>query len=419
MQHMLNILTNKKLIPIYLLTLINFLGFTMLIPIYLTILDRFDLPVIWYGVLLSSYSVAQFFASPIIGKFSDKYGRKKLLFITQLGTTVSWVFFALSFFINPAWKFIFPIPLGFIIVLLSRILDGITGGNVSVAAAYLADETKPEERDMAYGIAGGIIGLSIIVGPLLGAVTSWSSYSYVGTSIFGVVISTIALVLIKLQVVDNLAIRNPNVQFENVLKELFIIKHIKKFIGLNKQLKNVYLLNIIFALIFASFSTLIAPYVEDTFNFNNLQIGYYFLALGIAIIIFQIYFVPKYAEELGEYKTIYAGLILISIGFTYTALTSTISLLYQVSFITMLGLTLCLSVFKMIYSKAVPKEFVGEILGVEESIMAFFTAFTPFFITILYYNIGENVFFYLSLLILLAIVVNLLLHRKDKIELEK
>lgn len=146
----------KKLIPIYLLTLVNTFGFSILFPILPYILDDFNVGPFYYGVLLSVYSIFQFFACPFFGHISDIVGRKKIILLTQGGTFISRIIFSVALLVPPEYA-IYGYSEALLLMLLARIFDGITGGNQVIANAYVADVTTPEERRSQYATIGVII----------------------------------------------------------------------------------------------------------------------------------------------------------------------------------------------------------------------------------------------------------------------
>src|ERR1700704_470980 len=127
---------------------------------------------IMFGFLVAVFPVMQFFATPILGQLSDRYGRKPVLALSLAGTSLGYLLFATGIVFKN-------IPLLF----LARALDGITGGNLSVAQASIADVTKPEDRTKNFGLIGAALCGGFIVGPFLGgvladrSVLSWFSAS--------------------------------------------------------------------------------------------------------------------------------------------------------------------------------------------------------------------------------------------------
>ncbi len=125
---------NRKTFPIVLLSLVNGIGFTLLIPVLPFIVRDLGYSAAVFGLLMAVYPMSQFFAAPLLGTLSDYYGRRPILLVSQAGTLLSWIIFAAAYFTTGS---IWPL----LIIAFSRVIDGLTGGNQSVANAYLADVT--------------------------------------------------------------------------------------------------------------------------------------------------------------------------------------------------------------------------------------------------------------------------------------
>ena len=148
--------TNKNLWILVLVCVINSLGFGIIVPVLYTYGKMFGLTGLTLGVLTASFSIAQFFATPILGSLSDKWGRKPLLVISLAGTCFSFLLFAEA---RILW-----------ILFAARILDGLTGGNVSVAQAMVADTATPKNRAKRFGILGSSLAFGFVIGPFIGGV---------------------------------------------------------------------------------------------------------------------------------------------------------------------------------------------------------------------------------------------------------
>lgn len=161
----------------------NAISFTILIPILYLYGREFGLTDFQTSLLFAVYAAAQFFATPVIGKLSDRYGRKPLLVISLLGTVIA---NALAFFagtVNIAGLLFF-----------ARFFDGITGGNVAVVQAVIADITLPENRAKSFGLFGAVtFGLGFTMGPALSLLTQ--RYSLGAGFLASSVIAAIALTL--------------------------------------------------------------------------------------------------------------------------------------------------------------------------------------------------------------------------------
>jgi DHA1 family tetracycline resistance protein-like MFS transporter len=148
---------DRRLITILLIVLVQMLGAAMILPILPLFAQReFDLSPQVIALLSTSFFAAQFLAGPYLGRLSDKYGRVPILIVSQIGTVISFVMLALA----PSAAFLF----------LARILDGITGGNIIVAQAYITDITPRERRTEALGYIFAVFGLGFVIGPALGSI---------------------------------------------------------------------------------------------------------------------------------------------------------------------------------------------------------------------------------------------------------
>lgn len=148
---------NRNLLIISLIILVNMLGYGIIIPILYSYSKRFGLSDFENGLLFASYSVCQFISTPIIGRLSDKYGRRSMLLLSISGTVAS--FFIMAFAPNAIFLFI------------ARAVDGLTAGNIPVAYAVISDSTKPEDRAKAFGFLGSAFNFGFVFGPAVAALT--------------------------------------------------------------------------------------------------------------------------------------------------------------------------------------------------------------------------------------------------------
>ena len=138
--------------------LLDVVGFGLIIPVLPALVGEFTTSAqsqaLWYGVLAGAYGLAQFFAAPLLGALSDRYGRRRVLLISQLGWGLDFLLIALA---PNLW-----------VIFIARLLGGITGAGFTVASAYVADVTEPEKRTQGMGMIGAMFGVGFIVGPMLG-----------------------------------------------------------------------------------------------------------------------------------------------------------------------------------------------------------------------------------------------------------
>lgn len=148
---------NRNVLIVGLIAMVNMLGYGIVIPILYAYSVKFGLSDFQNGLLFAMFSICQFISTPIIGRLSDKYGRRPLLLFSIMGTALS--FFLMAFAPNAIFLF------------LARALDGITAGNIPVAFAVISDSTKVEERAKAFGMIGAAFSFGFVFGPAISALT--------------------------------------------------------------------------------------------------------------------------------------------------------------------------------------------------------------------------------------------------------
>lgn len=146
--------SRSPLVIIFITIFIDLVGFGLVIPILPLYAEQFGASEFTVGLLLSIYSVMQFIFAPLLGRLSDRVGRRPVLFFSLIGTSIGFLVMGLA---NTLW-----------LLFVARIIDGITGGNISTAQAYIADVTPPDQRSRGMGLIGAAFGLGFIVGPALG-----------------------------------------------------------------------------------------------------------------------------------------------------------------------------------------------------------------------------------------------------------
>jgi multidrug resistance protein len=140
------------------IAVINSMGFGIIIPLLYPYGKKFGVNEQTIGLLTAAFSIAQFFATPVLGSLSDRFGRRPILILSLIGTAASFVLFGLA---NSVFM-----------LFAARILDGLTGGNISVAQAMISDISSPKERAKNFGILGSAFGFGFVIGPAIGGLLS-------------------------------------------------------------------------------------------------------------------------------------------------------------------------------------------------------------------------------------------------------
>src|SRR5437588_9092773 len=146
----------RPLFIIFLTIFVNLIGFGIIIPLLPFYVQTFGASPAVVGLLFAVFSISQLVAAPALGDISDHHGRRPVLVFSLAGTVASFVMLAVAHSIT--------------MLFLARIVDGLSGGNISTARAYVADITEPKDRAKAYGLIGAAFGLGFIMGPALSGV---------------------------------------------------------------------------------------------------------------------------------------------------------------------------------------------------------------------------------------------------------
>lgn len=269
---------SKRLIFIVgLISFLNALTLGAIIPVIYTYASSFDLNDASIGVLFATFSLAQFFATPVIGRLSDKYGRKPLLVISLSGTFVASLIQA---FATSGWM-----------LFLGRFLDGITGGNNSVAQAVIVDSVEEKDKPFGFAVFGAGFGLGFLVGPVISLFISkiGNSYVFLFSALLALVTTLIALFVLP---ETNLNRETKPLNFVEVLF-LEIFRAMKMPI-----IRDILLINFITALSTAIFQIAFQPYITVNFGYGQDHISYVLILNGVISIAF-LGFVKRLSDKFG------------------------------------------------------------------------------------------------------------------------
>lgn len=389
----------RKLTPILLLTFVNVIGFTLLIPVLPEVLEKITGggSGVLYGALLSAYAFSQFLAAPVLGSLSDRYGRRPILLLSQLGTTLSWVIFGAAFFIpmELTWG---SVNIALLVITFSRVIDGLTGGNISVAQAWLSDKTTAEEKTKAFGLIGATFGVGFMVGPALGGFSVSTSIHFLGTALFAFSLSLVTLGIMYWGLPESLPKKKRHKSVEKSLVDHLKFGEKFKLFRKHPIIANLLEVRVIYSVAFVGFTTSIILLAERTYDLSSIQIGLLMTVIGLFSIFNQAVIVPWLDKRWRPLKIFFAGLLIsgISLGL-HTALpllfgteltTTALTAFLILSFPSNLGFSMAMTTFRTIISKNTPEHKQGQAMGLDGSISAFGEGVTPLFAGLLYDGMG-------------------------------
>ncbi len=280
---------NKQLLTLLLVVFIDMVGFGIVIPILPLLITKNGGSAILVGAIIAAFSLFQFIFAPILGRLSDKYGRKPVLILSSFLNSASYL---LIFIYPQIW-----------VLFAARMLAGVGSSNISVAQAYIADSSSTHERTKVFGMMGAVFGLGFIVGPLLGGIVS-AQYSISAAFIIPAVLSFINAILIFFILPESNNALQKHIKIEifnwKVTREVMRPKNIAFLMLL------FFSLNFALALIIATFSLLGA----HKFGWNSAQNGMYFGLFGISSFVTQMFLIRLLLKRISEIQMIKIGLVL-------------------------------------------------------------------------------------------------------------
>ena len=344
-------LRGSPLVPIFLIIFIDLVGFGIIIPILPLYAESFSASPAMIGILLASYSLMQLVATPYLGALSDRYGRRPVLLISQVGTVLSFILLGLA---NS-------LPLLF----AARILDGISGGNISTAQAYISDVTEERSRAKAFGLIGAAFGIGFITGPALGGFLGRNG-NYAAPAFAAAVISFIALILTFVMLPES---RTPAMRAEVRKPRIIDVAGFREALGMG-QLGVLLLVFFVFNFAQASFQSMFALFALNRLNFGAQETGYVLAYVGVLAVILQGGAIGPIVKRFGERTTTRAGLLLASFGLAASAWAPTWPLLLAALAPLSVGLSIATPSLNSLLTKESPNGATGRILGLSQSVAA-------------------------------------------------
>jgi len=304
-------LRKSPLLPIFLIVSVDVLGLTIILPLLPFYAEKYGASPAVVGLLVSTYALCQLISGPMLGRWSDHVGRRPLLLVSQLGTFIGFLILAYA---NALW-----------LIFLSRVIDGLTAGNLSLAQAYISDVTKPEDRAKSFALIGIAFGMGFLIGPAISGFLVQYSYQYP-------IFAAAALSATSILATYFLLPSGAPTAGDPLTPRKFTVLDWGNYLRYFRQPGLAPLLwqFLAFALTFSMFMSGFPLFAERRFNWHNhpfgpKEVGYVYAYLGLLGVILQGGLIGRLVKIFGEPNLVRAGFFcgmagLAALGFTYGVL---------------------------------------------------------------------------------------------------
>jgi len=300
----------RRFAVIFFTVLIDLIGFGIVLPILPFYAQRFGAAGLGYGGVIGVFSLMQFVATALLGKLSDRIGRRPVLLTTMLVNAVGYTLFA---FAGSYW-----------VLFLSRVVSGFAGGNISAAQAYMADITTPAERSRGMGVVGAAFGIGFSIGPAIGGFAA-----HFGTAAPGLV----AVALSLANFVSAYLILPESLKPEHrVKRRLFDLAHIGEAID-RPRLRPLMIVWALVPLAFAGYTVALPLRAAAVLCWRERELAILFTLIGVTAASVQGYFFGRIVRRLGERTLVIAGTFGMALTIAIVPFVSSSALLYAWTFV--------------------------------------------------------------------------------------
>ncbi|MBP1910167.1 MFS transporter [Methanolobus bombayensis] len=374
-------------ISVYPLLMVNFIGtmgISLVLPFLIFLVERFGGNALIYGILSSMYPFFQLIGSPLLGKWSDTYGRKKVLFVSQAGTLFSWILFFIALFVpiiilvnvnsGPLGTFMLTVPL--LILFIARALDGLTGGNVAVANAYIADISTDNDRSKNFGKLSVSTNLGFIVGPALAGILSVTVYGEALPVLAAILIALAGTLMVAFYIPETRNYRTDTGQVDSNSHPIAVNnsgEDHKRGLRYVWNMGNLRLMFIIYFLIFLGFSTFYTSFpvhAADYLQWSIAELGFFFSFLSIVLVIVEGPVLSYVSKRSRDSTMIIGGSFILGLNFVVLAFGGTF-FTYVAAVLLALGNGLMWPSIQSMLARLAGKDDQGLVQGISGSVTSF------------------------------------------------
>jgi DHA1 family tetracycline resistance protein-like MFS transporter len=331
-----------RLLPILGITFIDILGFSILIPLLPFFVKKFGAPDIVVGWVFATYSLCQLVAGPLWGNWSDRIGRKMVLIVSQIGSTIAWTM--LAFAPTIPW------------VLLSRALEGLSGGNIGVTQAYVGDLVEPKRRGEAFAYVGAAFSAGFVFGPATGG---WLTerYGFAVPFFVAAALQVLTLLLTIFMLPESRGKAPAEAQSTAGVGDIF------RSLA-DRTIAPVLWLRLVYTLGMYGWFSSLALILHAQLGWDVAQTSYVFATFGILQVILQLTVVGRVVDALGNRVATNLGLALCVLAFALIPFATSFPVAVVLLVLFGMGLSIENSAFPALASDVAPDDRRGTVLGV-------------------------------------------------------
>ena len=358
------------ILPIFLIVLVDVFGMTLVLPLLAPYAEHYKATALAATMLVSVYAACQLVSGPLLGQISDRIGRKPLLLLSQAGTLIGFIVLARA---TTLW-----------VIYLSRIIDGATAGNLSLAQAYISDNTEPKNRTKAFAMIGIAFGVGFLIGPSLTGFLADNGKHLARPIRLAAFMSLLSIVCTATLLhggpprhSKRSETAGPGGKRLSLLNWSSYLQYFRR-----PALGPILLEMLCFLFAFSLFTSGFALFAEKRFTwhghpFTTTQIGYVFGFVGFLGILLQGGLVARLANRFGEAKLAKAGFVSLAIGYLGLGLASTIPELLIVATISSFGTGVLRPALTSLITQRTGRHEQGVVLGLNQSLMSISAIFAP------------------------------------------
>ena len=370
-----------------LITFIGTLGFSIVLPFLVFLVTDLGGNAIIYGIISAAYPAFQLIGAPMLGRWSDIYGRKKILLLSHGGTLAGWIVFLVALFLPVQNLFnidasmiigTFAITLPLAVLFIARAIDGLTGGNVSVADAYVADISSDEDRSKNFGKIAISSNLGFIVGPAIAGILGATAYGEVLPVLAALILSSVVLAVIVFFLKETKCSILMEIPEKNHVGRVFSFEPKECYKTANPQrlkfrdvfkLKYISFLLVLYFLIFLGFNifyTSFPIHAVDGLGWTVTQMGIFFAVLSAIMVLVQGPILQKALKKFSEEQLVIIGSVILGANFILY-LSSDIILIYLAAVLFAVGNGLMWPPVMSILANRAGTVYQGTVQGVANS----------------------------------------------------